>query len=219
MLCPFFHFKPGRLFFSFQIFCLAMFTLTGQSLAEDPRGHIQEIGDAIDSADAESFVRLVDIDAILNNALEVFVEEATRPENASRLPPMLALIVQQLKGVKGPSPVRDLLLGEGKNFVLAGISSGAFAGRKPESSSSQGLLAPLFESASLGRKEIRNIGQPRQTAKGWLVPFVIYDHGNELEYPVKALLEQKDGDLKLTGLENMRQLIYQIGEESAAAGQ
>lgn len=190
--------------------------MSGSAMAQDAREHIEEIARAIDAADVEMFTELVDMDAVLNNALDVFVQEVSRPENAKRLPPMLAMILPQLQA-GGASPLKDLLLGEAKNFVLEGIASGAFAGRKPDLSKNSGLMAPLFAQASMGRKEIRDIGNPVKTSTGWLVPFVIYDHDNEYEYPIRALLEQKEGALKLTRLENMRQLIYQIGEESAAA--
>ncbi len=174
---------------------------------------IMEIGEAIDNSDAQEFAQLVDMDEILNNAIDVFVAEASRPDNASRLPPMVALLVSQL-ATNAPSPVRDLLIGEAKNFVLTGISSGAFAGKKPDLSNSSGLLAPLFAQASMGRKEIRDIGAPTPVENGWIVPFVIYDHDNGNEYPIKGRVEDTGTDLKLTGIENMRQLIYQIGEES-----
>ena len=206
-----------RLFFILLALCLcAAASADPAQCMDDPREHVREIGRAIDAADVNSFTELVDMDALLNNAMDVFVKEASRPENAKRLPPMLALLLPGLTA-SGSSPVKDLLLGEAKNFVMAGIASGAFAGRKPDPAKAQGMLAPLFNQASMGRKEIRNIGKPVKNGNGWLVPFVIYDYGSENEYPIKALLERRGEDLKLTGLENMRLLIYQIGEESAGA--
>lgn len=217
MLHHFFKHDPTSKFIFIPLLSVCiMLALSGSLIAMDPQEHITEIGRAIDSGDVEIFTELVDIDAVLNNALDVFVKEASRPENAKHLPPMLALILPRLQ-VEGASPVKALLLGEAKNFVLSGIASGAFAGRKPDLSKNSGLLAPLFAQASMGRKEIRNIGKPSKIDTGWLIPFVIYDYDNENEYPVKAFLEYRGTDLKLTGVENMRQLIYQIGEESAAS--
>lgn len=201
---------------SLLILCLLPFNALSLYAADnDAPAVIRSIGDAIDAADAEEFERLVDMEAILNSALDTFIQEASRPENASNLPPMLALLLPQLKAPKGQSPVRDLLLGEARNFVLLGISSGAFAGRKADFSNAPGMLAPLFASASMGRKEITEIGSPHPITNGWIVPFVLYDHDNGNEYPLKGRLEYEGEDLKLKGLENMRQLIYQIGEESA----
>lgn len=196
----------------------SMLLLPGELFAlDEATEHVLEIGRAIDGADADSFSQLVDVDAILENALDTFVQEATRPENATRLPPMLAMILPQLTSGKGKAPVRDLLLGEARNFVMDGIASGAFAGRKPDPARSSGLLAPLFASASMGRKEITDIGTPRKIENGWLVPFSIHDHDNGYDYPVKGRLEYRNDALILTGVDNMRQLIYQIGEESAAS--
>lgn len=208
--------KKSSLLFLLLVFLFGPYDLV--KAVDQAKEHIIEIGEAIDRSDAESFSQLVDMDTILNNALDVFIQEASKPENASRLPPMVALLLSQItKGAS--SPVRDLLLGEAKNFVLTGISSGAFAGQKPNLSNAQGLFAPIFASASLGRKEIKNIGAPRQIENGWIVPFIIFDHDNEYEYPVQGRLERSGDNLKLTGLENMRQLIYQIGQESEAVQQ
>ena len=55
---------------------------------------------------------------------------------------MVALLFTQAASKEGN--VRSLLLNETRAFVLNGISSGAFAGRKPSGNAAQGLLAPLF---------------------------------------------------------------------------
>ena len=86
--------------------------------------------------------------------------------------PMVALLFTQAASKEGN--VRSLLLNETRAFVLNGISSGAFAGRKPSGNTAQGLLAPLFADASTGRKEIKNVGQARRDGDGWLVPFVVH---------------------------------------------
>lgn len=185
--------------------------------AADPaRELVMEIGEAVNQSDAEGFASLVDLDAILGAALDAFVKEASKPENASLMPPMIAMILPSLAG-QASSPARELLLSEAKSFALSGISSGAFAGRKPDLSRSSGLMAPLFAQASLGRKEIKNIGQPEAAGGGWIVPFVIYDHDNGNEYPVKGRVERSGGGLKLTGVENLPQLIQLIGAEAGAS--
>lgn len=184
--------------------------------ASDPRELILEIREAIDSSDAASFSRLADMDALLGSAIDVFAEDASKPENAARVPPAVALLLPRL--LSGGSPrVRDMLLGEIKSFVLAGVSSGAFAGGKPDKTKFKGAIAPLFANASLGRKEIKDIGAPRPAGSGWIVPFTVRDHGNGNEYRVQGRVEPGRDGLKLTGVDNTLQLIRQIREESEAA--
>lgn len=196
--------------------CLFFLLTAGLSqAADDPGELVLEIGEAIDNSDAASFARLVDMDAAIGSAIDAFAKDASRPENAARIPPALALLLSQLLS-GGSQPVRDMLIGEFKNFVLTGVSSGAFAGRMPDKTKFKGALAPLFANASLGRKEIKDIGAPRPDGSGWIVPFVVRDHGNGNEYRVQGRVEPANEGLKLTGVENMLQLIRQISEESEA---
>lgn len=200
----------------FSLFCVA--GQSGVLAAEpDPAAHIAAIDQAVADADSESFKKMVDLDAILADALNTFVAEASRPENARRLPPMLAMLVAQLSGKSVPAPLKELLLGEARNFVLTGIASGAFAGRKADLSGATGLSAPFFANASLGRKSVVHIGSPRQAGDAWLVPFTVHDEDNGQDYELVGRVVSGANGLLLSGIDNMRQLIYQIGEESAAA--
>lgn len=173
---------------------------------------LKDINAAIDNGDSAAFARLVDVDAILDNALEVFLQEAAKPENASQLPPMLTLMLSQ---AAGQDAVRKLLLGEFRAFALSGIASGAFAGKKLDNAQQRGLLAPLFANASIGRKEIRNIGEPMEDGEGgWLVPFAVHDFGNDNDYGVIGRIGQGQGGWRLSGVENLDQIFAQIANEA-----
>ena len=52
--------------------------------AADPRQCVADVGRAIDAADAAAFERLVDVDAILDAALTLFLRDAQKPEIAAR---------------------------------------------------------------------------------------------------------------------------------------
>lgn len=182
--------------------------------AADPRQCILEAGSAVDTSDVAAFERQVDVDAILEQALNLFVRRAQDPEAARDLPPMVALLFTQAASRDGN--VRSLLLNETRAFVLNGISSGAFAGRKPSGNAAQGLLAPLFADASTGRKEIRNVGQPRRDGDGWLVPFVVHDGGNGESYDVTGRVTSANGGMRLTSVANMESLLRKVAAESRA---
>lgn len=182
--------------------------------ATDPRQCILEAGSAVDKSDVAAFERQVDVDAILEQALNLFVRRAQDPEAAKDLPPMVALLFTQAASKEGN--VRSLLLNETRAFVLNGISSGAFAGRKPTGNAAQGLLAPLFADASTGRKEIKNVGQARRDGDGWLVPFVVHDGGNGESYDVTGRVTSANGAMRLTSVANMESLLRKVAAESRA---
>ena len=180
----------------------------------DPRQCILEAGSAVDKSDVGAFEKQVDVDAILEQALNLFVRRAQDPEAAKDLPPMVALLFTQAASKEGN--VRSLLLNETRAFVINGISSGAFAGKKPSPTASQGLLAPLFADASTGRKEIKNVGQPRRDGEGWLVPFVVHDGGNGESYDVTGRVTTVNGAMRLTSVANMESLLRKVAAESRA---
>lgn len=188
-----------------------------------PRQCLLEAGKAIDAADASAFERLVDVDAILEEALDIFLREARKPEVARELPPMLAILFSQAASRdSGASTVRSLLLSESRAFVLNGVSSGAFAGREPTGKEAQGLLAPLFANASTGRKEIRSVGRARPDAsgaQGWLVPFVVHDAGNGRDYEILGRLSPVENGFRLTSVKNLDALLRRIIEESNGISQ
>lgn len=187
--------------------------------AADPRQCVADVGRAIDAADAAAFERLVDVDAILDAALTLFLRHAQKPEIADRLPPLLAVMFSQAaSGDSGGSNLRTLLFSETRAFVINGVSSGAFAGRAPSGDAAQGLLAPLFAGASTGRKEIRHIGQARPDNQGWLVSFVVHDAGNDESYEVLGRVSPMENGFRLTSVENLEALLARVLAESLNAG-
>lgn len=199
----------------FLALCLGM----GNALARtDARQCPRDIGKAIDAADASTFAKLVDLDSIVDEGVNLFLVEMRKPENARHLPPMLAMMFTRAatEDDMGKS-LRTMLSGETKAFILNGVASGAFAGRPPTGAAQQGMLAPLFADASQGRKEIRSIGQPVAIGDNvWHVPFVLHDGGNGLDYPIVGLVTSVDGQLRLTAIDNLAELFARIAAESQA---
>ena len=188
--------------------------------AADPRQCVADVGRAIDAADAAAFERLVDVDAILDAALTLFLRDAQKPEVAARLPPLLAVMFSQAaSGDSGGNNLRNLLFSDARAFVINGVSSGAFAGRTPSGGAAQGLLAPLFADASTGRKEIRRIGQARSDNRGWLVPFVVHDAGNGENYEVLGRVSPVENGFRLTSVENLEELLDRVRAESLNVGE
>lgn len=186
--------------------------------ADSPRTCLEGIAQAIADADMAAFEKHVDVDGILQTVVDKLFVEARRPENADRLPPMLHLMFSGAALADGGGRVRKMLRGEARAFIRNGIVSGAFAGRAPAREfQSEGLIAPLFADASLGRKEIHGIGQasPRKDG-GWNLPFRVFDAGNGNDYPVVGHFARRDGRVMLVGIDNLNELFTRIAAEAAA---
>lgn len=198
--------------------CLCLWPAGARALSSDAaRACVVEAGGAVVNADAACFEQLVDMDAILNEAVDLFMKEAAKPENSSLLPPMLALMFSGAAMAEDNGlGVRKLLVSEARAFVHNGIASGAFAGKSVQDYRTEGWVAPLFESVSMGRKEIRNVGTPVRQGKDWIVPFVLRDHGNGNSYAVRARVSDAGGSPRVVAVENLRQLFVILGKEAQA---
>lgn len=183
------------------------FSAEGQS---SPEQCLNDIQSAVDTGDVDAFARLIDLDAILGQALDMFIAEASRPENVSQLPPMLAILFSQ----GAPDMIKGLLVNESRGFVLGSVASGSFAGKKFDRKYYEGMLAPLFADASTGRKEIIAMGTPEKVEGGWTMPFVTRDYGNGNDYSVVGRFTEENGQIRLTAIENLPQLFNQIASEN-----
>lgn len=111
--------------------------------------------------------------------------------------------------------LRGVLRGEVKAFVLDGVSSGSFAGRRQISANPRGMLAPLFADVSPGAKTITAKGQTTATAEGWITPFTVHDAGNGNDYAITgAFRRDGDGRVRLARIENLALLMRRIARES-----
>lgn len=182
---------------------------------DDPRRCLSEITYALENADPVSFERLVDLDVIIEQAVDHFLREASKPEIAAQLPPMLTLFFSQAVSEGKGGPLQSLMIMTARSFILDGVSSGAFGGRATNSNST---ITPLFANASQGRKEICDIGEYRlytlgDNSKNWLVPFKIHDIDNGRTYPIIGRIEQKDKTFRLIGVENLAELFLLLQRE------
>ena len=196
---------------SLLIGCLAFFALCAPAHGAPPDTCLAQISAAIDNADADAFQQAIDMDALLNNSLDLWLRQAQNGDAA--VSPMLGLLLSQLN-TEGGQAVRNMLFQAAKAFVLNGVSSGAFAGRQPDPHQSRNILGTLFANASLGRKEIRGAGEPAPSGSGWLMPFSLHDYGNGSDYLIVGKFEPANASARLVGIENLEQLFGQIQKEA-----
>ena len=187
--------------------------LSASPCMADSRDCLKAIQKSIDDADLPAFERLVNLDDILDEGLSVFVREMGREENSRRLPPMINLLVASLSGVQGKL-TRPPVIQEIGAFIRNGISSGAFAGKPAKQEESKGLIASLFENASMGRKEIILIQPEKAVQGGAEAGFFVHDYGNGNDYPVMGFFVEEEGGQCLAQVRNFEDIFSQILAES-----
>ncbi len=202
--------------FVFLCFLLSTFCMASHAVHASPVQTIKNVQSAIDNADEAAFVEAVNMESLIGQCVDVFMEDAQKSDQQT-LPPALALLLSTINMSEGARKnLRATLVKEGSAFVRYGVGSGTFAGKPNDSVSHNGLLSALFANASMGRKEIMHIGSPVESQGAVYVPFSIKDHGNGQSYPVEAWLRQEDGKWRVIGLRNVRQLMRIIRGESKA---
>ena len=193
------------------------FIFAGSSFAETPHEALIRAAEAMDSGDGSTFQSLVDLDSVIGKTLDAFIEETAKPDNKKILPQAVIFIFSQAAdpGFKGQT-MRRLMTSEAKAFVLNGVTSGAFAGKKLKSGSEAGILAPLLTNVSMGRKEIRGVGDGRPDGEDFILPFYLHDYGNDQDYAVVGRFHPDGDSWKLTAIENLPQIFEQLRREALA---
>lgn len=188
---------------------LFLFMAAPAFAASTPHATLMELGEATENADADKFARAADIDAIILDCL-------------NRLPPLLqsanagSLLGTTLSALNGPGGkyARDIIKNEARAFVLNGVASGAFGGKKTGAPSRGGMLAPLFANASMGKKEIRGVGEGRGDGDDWLLPFSVHDYGADADYAIVGRFSPTSEGYRLTRVENLEDLVGQIVDQN-----
>lgn len=198
----------------FPILVLVSFLQAAPALAADsPRECVERMAQAVREADTTAFDRRVDIEGIAAEALREVERVAKDPDISSLLPSALTFLAAQ--GALTNSLTLPLLAGEIREFVLYGVGSGAFAGQKVQGYSSSSILAPLFEMASMGRKDVTWIGVPTDVGNGRVrLPFAVRDEDAAATYTVNGLFARGNDGWRLVAVENMRDLVLRLGRES-----
>lgn len=188
---------------------------SAQTWGQTPSGAVRGAAQALDTADAALLDQLVDVEGLIGQAVDIFLDDAATPQGQASLPPVLGMILSSVgSSAQARSSVRSLLQSEAGEFVRYGVRSGNFAGKPRDVAPPSGMLAPLFADASLGRKEIRNVGDAVQDGETTWVPFSVYDHGNGNTYAVQGVLRRDGGLWRVVGIRNVRELMTKIRGEA-----
>lgn len=203
-------------------FCLCLlWGLPKISEAEvSPEATIVTLQRAIDTRDIILFTRHVDIDGLLNQGVSSLIDglRSAPSLQTKGLPPMLALMLASVQTPELEETTRNLLIREGNYFVRYGVESGMFAGSPKADIVPSGLLTPLLQDVSTGRKELRIRGKtrmlPSTASPVAIIPINVHDAGNGRSYKVDLRLEQKKGIWKVSQIANMDKLITRLKKEA-----
>ncbi|MDO5536530.1 MAG: hypothetical protein Q4F72_03260 [Desulfovibrionaceae bacterium] len=185
------------------------------ALSADASDCIRAMVRAVDNADQKAFEKRVDISGVTGQIFDELQTMGRMEQYQAKMPPLMNLLISQ--GALESPMIRPLLVSEVRNFVLYGVGSGSFAGKKVENYQNDSMLAPLFNMVSMGRKEIRRIDRPMMGENGqWIVPFSVLDHENGNTYRVLAQVAMVSDGWRMVGISNLRALIEQILLEAQA---
>lgn len=180
-----------------------------------PEQVVRNLQKALDNADTALLNQCADVEAVIGQAVDVFLRDIQSADAQASLPPLLAMIISPISSSESAkNAIRSTLQKEAAEFVRYGVRSGNFAGKPRETTPPAGLLAPAFVDASLGRKEVRDMGPTTRQGDVAVIPFTVLDHGNGHSYPVQAELRRMDGQWRIVGLANMPALVKQVRAEA-----
>ncbi len=207
--------KYIKIFVLCTLLCIPQLALAGT----DPISTIHDVQRALNNADVKLFDASVDMESLVGQCVDIFMQDANKAEQTT-LPPMLAILFSAASSNEtAKETLRSTLVTEVSAFVRMGVSSGAYAGKLKENIQptwETGILAPLLANASMGRKEILNIGDAIAESGAVFVSFSLKDHANGNTYPVEAWLrEYSPGQWRVIGLRNVRTLVRLLRTESS----
>lgn len=184
--------------------------------AQSPAQALDAVQHALDTGDVALFEQHVDMDAIVGAAVDFFLADAQSPEGKARLSPVVAMVISSVSSSEDAQQgLRSLIGREARNFIVYGVQSGNFAGQsRANVPPPDGLLAPLFADASLGRKEIQRKTAPLADGKDALISFSVHDYGNGRSYPVTGRMRMVNAQWRLVQVENLPDLADQLRRES-----
>lgn len=196
-----------RLRFLFTLLVLLAFPAIS-AFAASPESTIPLLQKSIDSSDAALLEKHMDLDSVINKATDFVLADPTALKAAQQTPAVALLIAGMGADPKAKAMLKKILAQETRSFATQGVSSGAFAGKKPSGKSNDsGLLSPLFADASKGRKEFGPAKLLERNGGSARVSTTLYDAGAKERYPLELRLEEQQGVWRVMEVINIRQLI------------
>ncbi|GAB1410484.1 hypothetical protein MASR1M90_16380 [Desulfovibrionales bacterium] len=187
--------------------------------SETPAQAIHALQQAIDKNDQIVLEKYLDVSAIIERGVDVFIAEYAAHPPGGDGDPLLEMLsggLSQHTDTAAYQSMKRLLVQETRKFVLWGVASGHFSGHPSAAPAPDGgLLSALFANASKARKELRDVRCAAPQGTKASATARLYDYGSERAYPVHlGLTRQAEGYWKITSVTNLAELIRMVRQEA-----
>ncbi len=176
------------------------------ALAAAPEAAIPQLQKAIDGSDAALLEKHMDVRAVVDKGVDAVLADPAAMKAAQQTPAVALLLAGMGADPSAKAMIKNVLAQETREFVLNGVSSGAFAGKKP-SKKGTGLLSPLFADASKGRKEFGPARLVERKGPSATVATSLYDYEAKERYPLELRLLEEQGVWRVKEVLNVKQLV------------
>ncbi len=180
---------------------------TAALAAPGPEDSIRMLQKGIDTKDKALVTQYLDIDAVVDKAVEKLFTDDDIVREAAQNPAIAVLVA--LGGNPGTNEaLRAMLRDEAREYVLHGVASGAFAG-KPDASAAayRSVFGKVFRG---GDKDKKAFGPVKVLQKGNDAALVAttLQHGTKgKQYPLKLRLEKRDAVWQVVAITNAEDLV------------
>ncbi len=173
---------------------------------------VREVQQAIDTGDEALFDSVVDMESLVGQCVDVFLEDADKVDQKT-LPAMLAIMLSAVnKSPAAKEKLRSTLMKEVSEYIRFGVRSGAYAGKMQSNAKPpKGLLSGVFSTTFMSRKEITHVGEGIPESGAVYVSSLLKDYGTG-EYPVEFWLREQGGTWRIVGIRNVRTLVRMLQE-------
>ena len=177
--------------------------------ASSPEESIHRLQEGVDNAETERVLSYLDIDQVVGRALDAALKHEEVLRITKQYPPLAFAL--SLGGGLGTGVIQDFLTAEVKQFVLYGVSSGAFAGR-PHSGKPKpgGLMDGLLRGGAKDRKIFGEAITRHREGDTALVSTSLFDAGSGETYPLELKLERQNTLWRVMEITNIQQHINRV---------
>ena len=209
------------------LFCLVIFlgvAAVGVARAADsPLAALVQAQRGIDEANSDLFNAVVDVSSVVDRAagvlIAVFREQAAGSTGfggeilGDNMAILAALAASTEEGAGHMALLRPLMISEARDFVVAGINGGHFAG-KPDPSvvPSRSSLAGILRKMPEGRREIVP-GKLRSQRDGRAHMSATFNAPGAGSLPLELVFEQHNTGWRVVEIANVKELFYEAAKK------
>lgn len=195
-------------------FCFACPSASVASeVGSDPAESVRMLQKGIDGKDLDQVEKYLDIDAVVNKAVDQILADEDILYEAEKNP-AIAMVLALGGNAGANDALRSLLFSEVRSYVSHGVTSGAFAGDPEKNAGTyQSLFGKVFRGGDKDRKRFGPASVQSRNENTAVVATTLMDGVKKREYPLELQLENQKGVWRIVGLNNRPVLVRKAKEE------